>query len=70
LAQATEQNRAAKAMERALKEGKKFDEQLTQLAQEEVTPSLLEDDDAGSGSGSGSGRGRSARADRDKRTSA
>jgi len=68
LAQATEQNRAAKAMERALKEGKKFDEQLTQLAQEEVTPSLLEDDDTGSGSGSG--RGRSARADRDKRTSA
>ena len=68
MAQATEQNRAAKAMERALKEGKKFDEQLTQLAQEEVTPSLLEDDDAGSGSGSG--RGRSARADRDKRTSA
>ena len=68
MAQATEQNRAAKAMERALKEGKKFDEQLTQLAQEEVTPSLLEDDDAGSGSGSGSGR--SARADRDKRTSA
>ena len=68
MAQATEQNRAAKAMERALKEGKKFDEQLTQLAQEEVTPSLLEDDDTGSGSGSG--RGRSARADRDKRTSA
>lgn len=68
MAQATEQNRAAKAMERALKEGKKFDEQLTQLAQEEVTPSLLEDDDTGSGSGRG--RGRSARADRDKRTSA
>jgi len=77
LAQATEQNGATKAMERALKEGKKFDEQLTRLAEEEVTPALLElaqegeseeaDDDE---AGSGSGRGRSARGDRDKRTSA
>lgn len=33
---------AAKAMERALKEGKDFDVELTVLAEEEITPALLE----------------------------
>jgi ferritin-like metal-binding protein YciE len=32
---------AVKAMERALKEGKAYDERLTQLAETEVTPALL-----------------------------
>jgi ferritin-like metal-binding protein YciE len=41
LAQAMSQKTAAKTMERALKEGKALDEQLTQLAEKEVTPALL-----------------------------
>lgn len=41
LAQATGQKSAVKAMERALKEGKQLDEQLTQLAEAELTPALL-----------------------------
>jgi ferritin-like metal-binding protein YciE len=41
LAQAVGQKDAVKAMERALKEGKQLDEQLTQLAEQEVTPALL-----------------------------
>ena len=42
LGQATGQKSVAKAMERALKEGKAFDEQLTQLAESEITPALLQ----------------------------
>lgn len=41
LAQAVGQKTAVKAMERALKEGKVRDEQLTKLAEDEVTPALL-----------------------------
>jgi ferritin-like metal-binding protein YciE len=41
LAEATGQKGAVRSMDRALKEGKSFDEQLTQLAEEEVTPALL-----------------------------
>jgi len=41
LAQAMEQKTALKTMERALKEGKALDEQLTELAENEVTPALL-----------------------------
>jgi ferritin-like metal-binding protein YciE len=41
LAQATEQKIVVKSMERALKEGKAYDERLTQLAESEVTPALL-----------------------------
>jgi ferritin-like metal-binding protein YciE len=41
LAQALEQRSAVKAMERALKEGKSMDEELTRLAEEEITPALL-----------------------------
>lgn len=41
LAQATGQKTVVKAMERALKEGKDVDQQLTELAEKEVTPALL-----------------------------
>lgn len=41
LAQAVGQKTAAKAMERALKEGKARDERLTELAENEITPALL-----------------------------
>lgn len=41
LAQSTGQQTAVKAMERALKEGKAMDEQLTELAEQEITPQLL-----------------------------
>lgn len=41
LGEALEQKSTVKAMERALKEGKSFDEELTQIAEEEITPALL-----------------------------
>jgi ferritin-like metal-binding protein YciE len=41
LAQTAEQRAAVKAMERALKEGKRYDEQLTQLAESEINPQLM-----------------------------
>jgi ferritin-like metal-binding protein YciE len=41
LAKATGQKAAEKAMDRAIKVGAKFDERLTQLAEQEVTPALL-----------------------------
>jgi ferritin-like metal-binding protein YciE len=41
LAEAVELKAAATAMGRALKEGKQYDEKLTQLAEQEVTPALL-----------------------------
>jgi len=68
LAQAVGQKAAASAMERALKEGGPYDEKLTKLAEEEVTPALLsgESEEADSdmeeesdASGDGSSRGRS-----------
>jgi ferritin-like metal-binding protein YciE len=61
LAQATGQKTVVSSMERALKEGKAMDEQLTQLAEKEITPALLtgesdeEQEDTDSGS---SGRSR------------
>jgi ferritin-like metal-binding protein YciE len=49
MAQSVEQKTVATIMERALKEGGELDNQLTRLAEEEVTPALLanrsEDDD-------------------------
>jgi ferritin-like metal-binding protein YciE len=50
LAKAVGQKTASKAMEAALKEGGPFDEQLTELAEREITPALLagqtEDEDS------------------------
>jgi ferritin-like metal-binding protein YciE len=72
LAQALEQKTAASAMDRALKEGDQYDERLTKLAEEEVTPALLsqqetqdmeEEEDSESGSNGGR-RGRSQRSRR------
>jgi ferritin-like metal-binding protein YciE len=42
LAQATGERTVVQSMERALKEGKTLDEDLTQLAEKEITPALLE----------------------------
>jgi ferritin-like metal-binding protein YciE len=60
LAQAVGQKAATRAMERALKEGGPFDERLTKLAAEEITPALLaaqsEDEEVGSNGGKGSSR--------------
>jgi ferritin-like metal-binding protein YciE len=54
LGSATGQKTAARAMDRALKEGGKFDEQLTELAETELTPALLAmesgEDDSDTGS--------------------
>jgi ferritin-like metal-binding protein YciE len=63
LAQAVGQKTATRAMERALKEGGPFDEQLTKLAAEKITPALLsaaqsEDGEAGTNGGKGSSRKR------------
>jgi hypothetical protein len=43
---------ATRSMERAIKEGKSFDEELTELAEKEITPALLSqssDEDEGAG---------------------
>ena len=63
LAQAVGQKTATRAMDRALKEGGPFDERLTKLAAEEITPALLaaaqsEDGEAGANGGKGSSRKR------------
>jgi ferritin-like metal-binding protein YciE len=41
LAQACEEETVIRSMERALKEGKSFDEKLTALAEKEITPALM-----------------------------
>jgi ferritin-like metal-binding protein YciE len=41
LAEATEEKTTVEAMQRALEEGGSFDEKLTKLAEEEITPALL-----------------------------
>jgi ferritin-like metal-binding protein YciE len=73
LAQALEENTTVQAMQRALKEGGQLDEQLTKLAEQEITPALLSgegsaesaeedsDDEAGDEGTSASGRSRSRR---------
>jgi ferritin-like metal-binding protein YciE len=64
LAQALEQKDVARAMERALKEGKAYDERLTQLAEQEVTPLLLQqggEDEEGEGRSHGRKNGKSER---------
>jgi ferritin-like metal-binding protein YciE len=63
LAQAVEQKTTVRAMERALKEGKSFDEELTDLAENEITPALLSRDSEEEGS---SGEERSGRTGRSR----
>jgi ferritin-like metal-binding protein YciE len=46
LAQAAGVASVVKSMERALKQGKQLDEQLTQLAEQEITPALMAEEDA------------------------
>jgi ferritin-like metal-binding protein YciE len=62
LAQATGLQDAAKAMERALQEGKAYDERLTELAEKEITPALLaleaEGEEEVEGEAPAKGRGR------------
>ena len=71
LAEALEEKTAASAMERALKEGGQYDERLTKLAEKEVTPALLsqeeieeveeEEADSEEAGADGGGGGRSQR---------
>jgi ferritin-like metal-binding protein YciE len=56
-----EQQTVVKAMERALKDGKRFDDELTRLAEREVNPQMLEteeeEDEADEGRGARRARG-------------
>jgi ferritin-like metal-binding protein YciE len=71
LAEATQQQTAVKAMERALKEGKTMDEELTQLAEKEITPQLLaeasEGEEEGEGDDESRGQGRTRNGSRSER---
>jgi ferritin-like metal-binding protein YciE len=71
LAEATQQQTAVKAMERALKEGKTMDEQLTELAEKEITPQLLaeasEGEEEGEGDDGSRGQGRARNGSRSER---
>jgi ferritin-like metal-binding protein YciE len=44
-----EQQKVVEAMERALEEGKRFDQEMTQLAEAEVNPAMLRQDEEGEG---------------------
>jgi ferritin-like metal-binding protein YciE len=44
-----EQQKTVEAMERALDEGKRFDQEMTQLAETEVNPAMLRQDEEGEG---------------------
>jgi ferritin-like metal-binding protein YciE len=62
LGQALGQKAVVRSMERALKEGKSLDEELTQLAEGEVTPAILSqgsDEEEADSDGQGSRRGSS-----------
>lgn len=71
LGEAVGQKTAVRAMDRALKEGSKFDERLTELAEKEITPALLAQ---GSGQSEttqdGGGRGRQENGGGERRPSA
>jgi ferritin-like metal-binding protein YciE len=60
LGQATGQKAVVTSMEKALKEGKAMDEELTELAESEITPALLsgESDEEEQSDGSGGNRSR------------
>jgi ferritin-like metal-binding protein YciE len=49
------QQKVVEAMERALEEGKRYDEQMTQLAESEINPAMLDGDDADDEGGKGNG---------------
>jgi ferritin-like metal-binding protein YciE len=51
IAQAVGQKSTVKAMDRALKEGKAYDEELTELAEQEVMPLLLSQGEEGAEAG-------------------
>jgi ferritin-like metal-binding protein YciE len=64
LAKAVDQKTAGRAMESALKEGPAFDEELTELAEREITPALLSGEADGEESeSSGSPRPQSRRSE-------
>jgi ferritin-like metal-binding protein YciE len=50
-----EQQKVVEAMERALDEGKRFDQEMTQLAETEVNPAMLRQDEEGDGEEAESG---------------
>ena len=60
LAEALGEKNAVRSMARAIKEGKSFDEELTELAEKEITPALLSQASE-EGEGSAGGRSRSNR---------
>ena len=60
LAEALGEKNAARSMERAIKEGVSFDEELTELAEKEITPALLAQA-SGEDDSSAGGRSRSNR---------
>ena len=60
LAEALGEKNAARSMERAIKEGVSFDEELTELAEKEITPALLSQA-SGEDDGSAGGRSRANR---------
>ena len=67
LGQALEKKTTVAAMERALKEGKSYDEELTELAEQEITPALLSeetDETEEESSAGGQGTRRNAGAER------
>jgi ferritin-like metal-binding protein YciE len=68
LAEALGEKNAARSMERAIKEGKSFDEELTELAEKEITPALLAQA-SGEDDGSTGGRSRSNRNSGERRAS-
>lgn len=61
LAQAVGQKGAVKAMDRALKEGKALDEKLTQIAERDLTPTLVTEESDSEDSGTSRGRSRKRR---------
>ena len=56
LAQSMGQRDAVRSMDRALKEGKALDEKLTQIAERELTPSLMEELEEEEGAGKSRGQ--------------
>jgi ferritin-like metal-binding protein YciE len=68
LGQAMEQKTVVRSMERALKEGKSLDEELTQLAESEVTPAVLsQDSDDEESDSDGQSPRRGSRSDSERR---